>query len=210
MFSAQVVAEQLSSGLSPERRRHAFLYFARRHLDHSLHVECFTEEGASSLPFYEREAQDAWTFFDAGLPRHPVHVVKRGRRFRLRLDLVLDSTLRVPIFRVLSVFVSSADAEGQSLDVVQWREEGSITALAHLDPAQFASASLGALSPHFAPACRKYARLCVRTSVLLSGESDQQLDLYDVLYCKVVRPHRQARLRRSVARCFGCKEGEAS
>ena len=207
---AQVLDERLPSGLSPEGRRRALLFFARRHLDHSLRVECFAEEDASSLPFYEREAQDARTFFDAGLPCHRVHVVKRGRPFRLRLDLVLEGTLRVPIFRVLSVFATPPDAEGQSLDVAQWREEGSITALAHLDPTQFASARLATASPHFAPANRKYVRLSVCARVLLSGESDQQLDLDDVVYCKVVRPCRQARLSKRIGRCFGCENGEAS
>ena len=72
---AQVLAKRLPSGLSQERHRRALLFFARRHLDHSLRVECFAEEEASSLPFYEREAQDSWTFFDAGLPCHPVHAV---------------------------------------------------------------------------------------------------------------------------------------
>ena len=159
-----------------------------------MDVELFTGESDHALPFEKRTTKEAPAFFDDYLEHDPVYLMKLGESFRVRLQLSWDRQFPLPIERFASVVVKVSDAEEQSLDIAQWIEIGSATAVIAFDPKRILSQRLNSISPAFGLTDKKYVQVTVRTKVQLGDSFPLELDLYHHLYCKIVHPNNRLRL----------------
>ncbi len=199
LFAPQFAAEYLTPEVDPALQRWSLLALIQQQLTRDLEIELFAQQDdTSEVPFFEREVKEPLVFFDDYLEHDPVYILKLGECFRLRMDLSYDPGLRLPIERIVAVVVKAPDDEKRELAVVQWREEGSISAVALLDPQETESEKLNSISPHFGITDKKYVKITVYTKLQLSDGFLREMEFCDVLYCKVVHPRRQMRLHKRV------------
>ena len=185
--------------MDPALQRWSLLALIQQQLTRDLEIELFAQQDdASGLPFFEREVEEPLVFFDDYLEHDPVYVLKRGERFRLRMDLSYDPGMRLPIERIAAVAVKAPDDERRDIAVVQWREEGSISAVVLVDPRQTQSQRLNSVSSHFGITDKKYVKVTVYTKLQLSDGFLREMEFCDVLYCKVVHPRKRMRVHRYV------------
>ena len=184
------------AGMDRELFEWALRCFLLQHMRFEIDVEMFATDDDRSLAFCDRASREPLAFFDNFLEDSPVYILKRGERFRLRIDLAYDPQLHIPIDKIASIVAKAPDAEAFSLDVVQSIGDGALNAVAFFDPTQTSSQRLNSVSPYFGLTDRKYVRVELCIKVQLRSGLLRELNLYDCLFCKVVYPKSRLRLHK--------------
>ena len=159
-------------------------------------VECFLRSSSPLLPFHERSTQEALRFVDEFLPRYPVHILRLEQDNLLRFDVTLNRYLPFVVEKVVAFRVKTPDEDFVELEMTERRHGQGIEAIGHLAPSKFTSNKMHVISPYFGLVDRKYVKLTVKVRVAVDGPLRKEIDLYQLIYVKIVHPRARLFLHR--------------
>ena len=165
----------------------------------AVSVERFTQKGYPKAAFHEQEAIRTKKFKDDYLPQHPVHVLRTGEHFRLRISLTRDSQFHFPFDEVVFVKLQSPEGEIQSIDL--WQQHHGVDrqeVLALVVPSDFESPRMNTKCPIFGLVDTKYVRLTVHIQFRLGGGFPHDFDVYWPVYLQLKRRPRRLNCFRRV------------
>ena len=161
-----------------------------------VRVECFLRSGDPSSPFHLRPTQEALRFFDEYLPRHPVHILRLEQDNLLRFHVTINRHLPFVAERALVFRVKLPDEDFVELDMAEDRAGQGMVVLGHLSPSKFTSRKMHVISPYFGLVDRKYVKLTVHVKIQVNGPFRREVDLYQLVYVKIVHPRARLFLHR--------------
>ena len=160
-----------------------------------LRVDCFLKSSNVSVPFHQRETQEALRFYDDFLPDDPVHILRLEHDSRLTLNIITHNS-PLTIEKITSISVKAPDEGFVELEMAQRVHEETVEATAFLQPSQFKSRRMHEISPYFGLVDRKYVKLTVKLRLLLNPPLSREVEMHRCIYCKIIHPQAKLHLHR--------------
>ena len=151
----------------------------------------------------EREnGEEAYTISDVFLRNKLVFIWRVDQCCLLRIQLTPEGLTPLPFHRILGVSVKADGAPWTPLCVRIVDDSPMEKELvAMLDPSELHCHRLLVPCPRFGQVLRKYVKILVRVELALDEDGVQTVDLYQTIYCRMVRRDHRMPFRYFMRRC---------
>ena len=166
------------------------------------YIDSGTDLSRALLVEEKENGEEAYTISDVFVRNKLVFIWRVGQCCLLRVRIAAEGLTPLPFHRVLGVSVKADRAKWTPLcirivdDSPMERE-----LVAMLDPSELHCHRLLCPSPRFGDVLRKYVKILVRVELALDEDGLQTVDLYQTIYCRMVRRDHRMPFRYLMRRC---------